>query len=307
MADMSEGEVLNEPGTGEGSAAADPAVEQQARDLGWAPKEDFKGDPEKWVDAATYVERGEQVLPLVKATNRRLREDLSRQAEEQRQLKEALAQSQATIQALQEYHESEIKERVKRTREDLLANLGAAIKDEDIDRQVQVTDELTRLNAATAAPSGEKKKTNGSGSEEEVPPDHTSDPDYVAWREDNQWFGEDRVRTLIALDQARELRRTGDTTKGRAFLNKVQEATNREIARFSGRPPPSRVEGGSPGTGDRGGGGGTSGKSFSDLPADAKVECDKFARDPRLVGPGKLHKDVNSFRAFYATKYFREL
>lgn len=307
MADMSEGEVLNNEqkpaaGTGEDSAA----VEQQARELGWAPKEDFKGDPEKWVDAHTYVERGEQVLPLVKATNRRLREDLSRQAEEQRQLKEALAQSQATIQALQEYHESEIKERVKRTREDLLANLGAAIKDEDIDRQVQVTDELTRLNAAegTAPP---PKKKNGADTELPEQKDYTSHPDYIAWREDNQWFGEDRARTLIAIDQARLLRQGGDKTGGRAFLDKVHQATNKELARLGGRPAPSRVEGGSPGSGDRGGGGGSGGKSFADLPAEAKVACDKFAQDPRLVGPGKLHKDLASFRNHYVKQYFRDI
>ena len=299
MADMSEGEVLNtEQSPGDGGA-----VEQQARELGWAPKEEFKGDPEKWVDAHTYVERGEQVLPLVKATNRRLREDLSRQAEEQRQLKEALSQSQATIQALQEYHESEIRDRVKRTREDLLANLGTAIKDEDIDKQVQITDELTSLAAAEGA-SPPPKKTNGKGEEKPEAKDYTTHPDYVAWREDNQWFGEDRARTLIAVDQARLLRQGGDKTEGRAFLDKVQALTNKELARLGGRPAPSRVEGGSP---SGGGGGGSGGKSFADLPAEAKVACDKYAQDPRLVGPGKLHKDLASFRNHYVKQYFRDL
>ena len=35
-----------------------PTIENEAREMGWTDKDGFKGDPEKWVDAATFVDRG---------------------------------------------------------------------------------------------------------------------------------------------------------------------------------------------------------------------------------------------------------
>ena len=33
------------------------AVEKEAREMGWTPKEKFKGNPDKWVTAEEFVER----------------------------------------------------------------------------------------------------------------------------------------------------------------------------------------------------------------------------------------------------------
>jgi len=282
-------------------------VEQQARELGWAPQADFKGDPEKWVDAKTYLERGEQVLPIVKATNRRLREDLTRQAAETAAMKAALAQSQETIAALQEFHEADTKDRVDRARKDLLEQLKQAKRDENVDREVELTDELSRLNTAVAE-AKPKERTNGSGTADPQPPrDYTKDPEFVAWHEENQWYGTDFGRTNIARGIAQQLRLNGDQTTGRAFLDRVVEGTQKEIQRLTGRPAPSKVEGsrGGDGGGGGGGGGGPNGKSYNDLPAAAKEVCDKFAADSRLVGPGKLHKDIKSFRESYVKEFYR--
>ena len=35
------------------------SYEQQAREQGWRPKEEYEGDPEKWRPAKEFVERGE--------------------------------------------------------------------------------------------------------------------------------------------------------------------------------------------------------------------------------------------------------
>jgi len=34
-------------------------VELQARDSGWVPKEEYKGEEHKWVDAGEFLRRGE--------------------------------------------------------------------------------------------------------------------------------------------------------------------------------------------------------------------------------------------------------
>ena len=43
------------------------SVEDQAKEQGWVPKEEWKGPPEKWTDAANFVEKGEKVAGILKS------------------------------------------------------------------------------------------------------------------------------------------------------------------------------------------------------------------------------------------------
>lgn len=55
--------------------------ETEARSHGWTDAEAFKGDPERWVDAETFVKRADEVLPLLKKrdeANRRKIADLEK-------------------------------------------------------------------------------------------------------------------------------------------------------------------------------------------------------------------------------------
>jgi hypothetical protein len=38
-------------------------TEQEAKRMGWVEKEKFKGDPDRWVEADKFVERGKNELP----------------------------------------------------------------------------------------------------------------------------------------------------------------------------------------------------------------------------------------------------
>ena len=42
-------------------------IEQTARDMGWRPQEEFRGEASKWVDAQTFVSSGENFLPILRA------------------------------------------------------------------------------------------------------------------------------------------------------------------------------------------------------------------------------------------------
>ena len=281
-----------------------PEVEVQARELGWAPQDEFKGDPEKWVDAKTYVDRGEHVLPIVKATNRRLRDDLTRQSTELAKVQTALRESQETINALQEFHQEDVKHKVENARKNLLEQIKQAKKDENIDLEVDLTDELSRLNAASSAAGEEATPKKGNGEATPAAPaaiDHTKDPVFIAWQEDNPWFGDDQARTSIAQGVAARLRRSDPelNVKGRAFLDKVTEGVNKEITRLTGRPAPSKVESGRSSASTS-----SNSKSYADLPPEAKDACDKYARDARIVGPNKIYKDEAAWRKYYTETYF---
>jgi hypothetical protein len=46
--------------------AEEKTVEEKAKQMGHIPKEDWKGDPDKWRPASEYVDRGENIIPILK-------------------------------------------------------------------------------------------------------------------------------------------------------------------------------------------------------------------------------------------------
>lgn len=48
----------------------------EAKEMGWVPKEEFRGPPERWKPAQQFVEDGENILPIVRAENKRLKGEL---------------------------------------------------------------------------------------------------------------------------------------------------------------------------------------------------------------------------------------
>ena len=288
---MTEETVIDEPS---------PELLAEAREMGWRPKEEFKGDEVKWVDAKTFLERGEHVLPIVKATNARLRSDLAATNARLVEVQEALKASKESTDALERYHTADVKQKVEKARMELKAQLVAAKKAGDVESEVNLTDELTRLNTADIS----VEDTPGKPPNNRPAPvqkDYTKEPEFIAWKEDNPWFGTDRAKTAIAYDISASLRASGDTTVGRDFMDRVSLATAKEITRLGGGRVASKVE--AP-RGDGSGGNGK-GKSYADLPAEAKAACAGFERD--LVGPNRKYKTADEWHKSYAADYFREV
>jgi hypothetical protein len=50
--------------------------EAEARAQGWRPKEEFRGNPDAWTDAETFVKRADEVLPLIKKQNAHLKREI---------------------------------------------------------------------------------------------------------------------------------------------------------------------------------------------------------------------------------------
>lgn len=274
-------------------------MEQQAREIGWRPKEEYKGNPDKWVDAQTYLDNGERVLPILRNQNQKLHSELTDVRGKVGVLQTALAESQDTIKAMGDFQAEIVKDRVQAARDKLRAELVAAKKGGDVDAEVQLTDELTRLNAAEAAApaSGEKKQPVADRQQQQV--DWTKDPQFLEWRAENPWFNDevDPVKTAAALGVSRKLRKEGVTLTGRAFLDRVAEETQKAFGGNGSRPRGDKVEGA------RGGvGGGGGGKGYADLPPDARAMCDKKAA--QFVGENRLHKTNDEWRKYYAQVYF---
>lgn len=272
-------------------------IEREARMLGWVPREEFKGPETSWVDAETFVEKGRHILPIVQENNKRLMRQNTELATRLASMENSLKAANAAIETLQENHAKDVEEQVRAARDELKAQLRSASEAGDHAAVAEITEKMVQLNAADKSAGG---KSGGNGSATPAT-DDAPHPDFKAWAEENPDFIKSARRVALAKVIAEELRLSGDTRVGREFLDAVRDEVEAE---FGGVPRKGggkgKVEGSNGGRGRSGG----NGRSYSDLPAEAREACDRLAA--RLVGPGRAHKDIGSWRAKYAEKYFSE-
>jgi len=273
-------------------SAQPPEVQAQAEKMGWIPPSRFRGDPERFVDADVYIERGETVLPIVKEQNKRLHAEVEGLRAESAKTAAALKAAQTAIEQIEERHTVETQKAVEQARRQVKAQLSAASEAGDHEGVAELTDQLTKLNTTVAeAP----KRVEAPPQQFEVP------ADLREWNVENPWFGTNKRKTALALGIAQELRDAGHTDVGRSFYEKVGAEVAKELGE-SAAPRGDKVEGARGGS--EGGERGSRGKTYASLPADAKTACDAEAR--RFVGEGKRFKTTADWRARYAELYFGE-
>lgn len=273
------------------------SVEQKAKELGWSPKEHFKGDPEKWIDAETYVKRGEELMPILRANNTKLLGEVSTLRGELSTTRSMLKEASESIDALKEFNNSATIKGAKEQRSKLAAELKEARDAGDTDKEIEITDKLEEVREEIKkAEEKPVKKTNGDS--------NVDDPAFVAWRGDNPWYGQDKRRTNVSIAIANELRQdpANKGLTGKPFLDMVSAELEKTFPSEEKPRGRDKVEGGGRNSG--GGGENEAGKTFADLPSDVKSTCDRQAG--RLVGPNRAFKDLNAWRNHYAVKYFEE-
>lgn len=271
---------------------------KEAREMGWADKEKWRGKPEDWVDVKTFLEKGRQVLPIVTAHNRKLKGDLETVNAQVLAQAEALKAANAAIEALQASHDEDTKEQVEAARKQLKTELEAASRDGDHAAVADLTEQMTRLNQADDK-AGDKGDKGGKGRDETEPALH---PEVERWFTDHSDFVKDRRRLALARAISDEKRAEGDKRIGTVFLDEVAQEVE-DILGTKGGGGTNRVSGGNGGT-NRSNGGGGNAKTYADLPAEARAACDKMAA--RLVGDNRAHKTMDSWRKSYTAQYFKD-
>jgi chromosome segregation ATPase len=169
---------------------SEPTIEERATAMGWQPKESFKGDPARWADAETYVERGESLLPIVKAQNRELRDQVSALKGNQSRLEQTVKESQDAIKALTEIHTEATMRAAKDRKRELVTAIETARKEGQVDAVVELTEQLDEHQAAitAAAVKPVEKKV-------EKPPTETETPEWKAWTASTPWWQTDTLKT----------------------------------------------------------------------------------------------------------------
>ena len=273
-------------------------VETRAYAMGWRPLDQFRGDPERWVDAETFLRKGEEVMPILKANNHRLETQLE---ETRRQLAETRTQLESVTSNMGEFLETQkeiLKEKLTRQRSEILAQMKVARDDGDVAAEADLQEQLDEVRE-------QRKTLDTKPAKQEKPapaPTQPADPPELrAWRERNPWFGgssrEDSRKTALAMQIGKEAAERG--LVGTAFLEYIDQ----ELESLSpSSPPTDKTESGRPS--GRSSSSSASTKGYKDLPADAKAACD--ADSKRFVGPNKMFKDTAAWQKHYADLYFQE-
>lgn len=144
--------------------------EELARAKGWRPKEEWEGDPKKWVDADEFNRRGE------------LFEKIENQGRE-------LKETKRVLRMLQEHH-SKVKEtEYQRAIDALKAQKKQALLDGDADAVLEADERIMDMKA-------EQKVAEKSQEQNARQPD----PRFVAWVEKNPWYAQDSEMRTFADD-----------------------------------------------------------------------------------------------------------
>lgn len=258
--------------------------EAEAREHGWSPKEEFKGDASRWVDAETFMKRADDMMPLLKATNRRLKADLD-------SLKKDLKRATA-------HFEGAEKRAYDRAKTELEAKIEEAVESGD-------------LQAARAA----MKEMGELKPETEVAQKHSKEEAQEAldeFREEHPWYdkanlanaSEVEINGRLFFDRMIDKHIAKTTEMAPAdFFAFITELTLEKYPLLKGKPtrvkPASAVE---PGGGGRPRG---SAKSWDNLPAGAKRQYERF-QGRGLLGvkaSGDADKDLAASRAYYARNH----
>lgn len=314
MSDGTEGAALSgaegQQGAGEGGGNEGPSQEviSKASEMGWVPKDKFRGDPERWVDADEYVRKGEEVMPILRANNKKLNEQLSLRDQQLQETRAQLDELKESLTVLQEVQTRESTARIDRQIKTVQRQIEEARAERETDRVLELTDQLEELTAEKgklAAPKEEKPSGSSAA------PSTAVKQEISAWQDENTWYGTNVIKTALADSISQKLRRDQAYAGkvGKAFLDEVtrqtEEIYSREIGgRDDGKSGDdvSKVLPGS-NSGTRAGNGGTrKGKGFNDLPAEAKAACKSDAE--RLVGANKAFKTEADYQSWYVKEYF---
>lgn len=244
-------------------------IEEKAKAMGHVPKEEWKGDPEKWRPAEEFVERGENIIPILK---KRLDETNQKLDNMGKDLKITIA---ANAREVEEAKKAEFN-RATKEYNDKLAALDAkeieAFSEHDSDKLTEVKKERSKLKEPVKPV---------------APVDNKATPQNVEfedWSKKETWYQKDDPNDMLTQEadvQAVALRkRYPDKPLSDIFKLATKNVKKLHPDKFENprRKEPGAVEEGGGNTPKNGN------ATFASLPASAKESYKRIAAQFKAKG-----------------------
>jgi hypothetical protein len=242
-------------------------AEEKARSQGWTPQDEFKGDPEKWVTAEKFVERGENHIGILRSRLAKSEEKLQNMDATLKQFGE---HHNKTLEAERKRFDREVKDIKQRQRD--AVDIGDTA---EFDRAEQELADLSEAQPSQA-------QANEPAPAREV-------EEFVA---QNPWFDTDEDLNMAMQTIHMEISRKHP---GMALADNLEQAKTRVKQlypdKFGSAPKrqPSPVEGATAAAGSS-----ASTAKYSELPPEAKAACDRFVSQG-LMTKADYMKDYSAY------------
>jgi hypothetical protein len=212
----------------------DVQAEIQARRQGWRPLEEYRGAPGEWVDAKTFLQRGRDFLPFVRAE---LQREKTRNANLETEVREMRTKLDENTQVLNEVREmartagerayQQALGQLKQQRREAAAT-GDMARYDELDEQV-VTAEETRGAREPAKPPEQSPKPQP---KVEVAPEVMAFMDENPWMTNSMLYNAMQAEHLLLLNEAPGLPLAEN-------LERAKEAVMAKYPRQFGRDEPT--------------------------------------------------------------------
>lgn len=291
------------------SPAGGSDVEARARNMGWRPLEEFKGDQATWKDAGEFVRTAEANLPVMNERYRALEgryfKDTTDLRQELEGVNKRLGETQQVLTEFRDFNSRTEQRAYERAKRELESKRDVAVAHADTESFKETQRELDELEksvrAAPAATQTEARPAQQDPPKPATPP--PPDPAILQWITDNPWYNTDLDLRNEAhvFDAGIMSTQPGLSTAARLAL--VREKVHRSYPeRFENQRRNGAVaavaepdSAASPRRNPRQ-------KTFADLPPDAQGACDRIIRTMADAAKGKNVKAYT--REDYVREYF---
>ncbi len=248
------GEVIpgQEPKQVENAEVQYTELEQQAIDQGWRPKEEWDGDPGKWRDAATYIDRGE------------LLGKLKNQSSELKEVKNMLSY-------MSEHNKKVYESGYQKAIIDLKAARIAAMKDDNFEAVAAIEDEIDKNKEALQEVRRQPTLAAESKGVDKVL--------EAQWKKQNQWYDNDPAMKAWAIGTALEYTKVNGRVPDEEIYEFLSNKVRKEFPhKFKRAAAPSPEGEGRQANSQKGGSNKDASASFKALLAEMPEEHARAAR-----------------------------
>jgi len=236
----------------------DPEVEKRAAMQGWVPKEDFRGDKERWIPADEFVKRADNLMPIMKGQLKKYEtkiETLEKALDEQKKITKKVVEIQGKYS--KDFYDSKLEE------------IGIQKRQAVVSGDAELYDRLTQQETKIQRP--ETIEVPKASEPQDV-------PEVARWKSENaHWYGKDPELTEYADIISDRIGKKGHSYNPYEFCEAVKEKVKVMFPdKFGGTKQSSNVdESNTRGTDTKH----TKGKTYNDLPSDAKQQCMRMLKE----------------------------
>ena len=242
-------------------------VEERAKTMGWVPKDDFKGDPERWTSAEDYVDKADNIMPIMRAQNKKYEEKLKAQSSVIESTNAELKSMKKTVENIVRVNTKVSENAYERALETIRTEQATAIENNDGEKFKELEADKDKLI---------ENKPEKIVVEESKP---DGNPEFDEWVTSNDWYTKDIELRNYSDFMAGVVSKENPQLTGTELFDAVKDRVKATFpSKFENpnRQEPGAVDAGTNQGSNTGTGDGT---AYRDLPADAKAVCDQQVAD----------------------------